>query len=78
MSPQSWTIANARQWCGAALQEQGKLAEAEPLLLTAFTEMTERIGQTPRWGKNHRREIAQRLIALYTAQNKPGEAAKWQ
>lgn len=77
-SPQSWTIANASQWHGAALQEQGKLAEAEPLLVTAFTEMTERLDQMPRWGKNHRKEIVQRLIALYTAQNKPDEAAKWQ
>jgi tetratricopeptide (TPR) repeat protein len=77
-TPQAWNAANAKSWLGIALHNQQKIAEAEPLLLAAFAEMTERIGATPAWGQNRRRYIVERLIALYTAQSKSDETAKWQ
>ena len=71
-------IGQVKSWLGAALQDQGKLAEAEPLLLAAFNEMTERLDTTPNYGKLYRRDPAFRLVVLYTAQNKADEAAAWQ
>jgi hypothetical protein len=77
-TPQAWNTANCKYHLGAGLANQKKSAEAESLLLAAFSEMTERIAQTPTWGKHHRRLVAEQLVALYTAWDKTDEAAKWQ
>ncbi|HZN36336.1 MAG TPA: serine/threonine-protein kinase, partial [Pirellulaceae bacterium] len=77
-TPQAWNTANCKQWLGTALARQEKFAEAEELLVAAFNDMTERIAQTPVWGQNHRAEIAQRLAAIYSAQDKTAESAHWQ
>ena len=77
-TPQAWNTANCKFHLGATLANQQKSAEAEELLLAAFNDMTERVGQTPAWGKNHRSEVATRLVKFYTAQSKNDEATKWQ
>ena len=76
-APQGWNLANAKYWLGTALLDQKKFGEADSLLNAAFAEMTERIDLMPPWGKNHRRDVAARLVALYEAQGKSLEAAQW-
>ena len=56
---------------------QGKYAEAEPLLLTGYAGMKQREKTIPAIGKPRLSEAADRLAALYTAWDKPAEAAKW-
>ena len=77
-TPQAWNTANCKFHLGATLANQQKSVEAESLLLAAFNDMSERMGQTPAWGKNHRRQVAERLVALYAALDKADEAANWQ
>ena len=77
-TPQAWNTANCRFHLGATLANQRKFAEAEQLLLDAFNDMTERVAQTPAWGKQHRSEVAARLVEFYKAQNNTDEAVKWE
>jgi tetratricopeptide (TPR) repeat protein len=79
----AWTTFNTMSMLGGALAGQKKYAEAEPLLLKGYQGMKER-ATTP--GANAARlafeqrltQALDRLIALYTAVDKPEEVKKWQ
>jgi serine/threonine protein kinase len=77
-APQAFQTANCKYHLGAGLADQQKNSEAEQLLVAAYNEMTERLFQTPTWGRNHRSLVAARLVKFYTAQGKSDEATKWQ
>jgi hypothetical protein len=59
----------------------GRLVAAWPELpdhIRTAILVIERIGQAPAWEKHFPATIADRLIELYTATDKPDEVAKWQ
>ena len=72
-----WTTFNAQSMLGGALLGQKKYAEAEPLLLKGYAGMKERERSIPPQGKVRFKEAVERLVQLYEATGKKGEAAKW-
>ncbi len=82
--PEAWTTFNTLSMLGGALLGQKKSAEAEPLLLKGYEGMKARLDQIP-VANVHRLALQQRipealdrLIALYTALDKPDEVKKYQ
>jgi hypothetical protein len=75
--PDAWTTFNTQSMLGGALLGQKKHADAEPLLLKGYEGMKQREKTIPPPGKVRLPEALDRLIALYTATNKPDEAKKW-
>jgi hypothetical protein len=72
-----WDATKAKFWLGIALLLQRKHAEAETLLLEADREIAERQNLAPDWEKHFPGMVAERLAQLYSAIEKPDEAAKW-
>ena len=72
-----WLTFNTQSMLGGSLAEQQKFAEAEPLLLTGFTGMQERLEKILIPLRIRLDEAIQRLIDLYSAWNKPAEAERW-
>ncbi len=72
-SPQgdSWATANAKVRIARCFLQQGLLAEAETLLLTARQVLAAQLGE----GHSDTREARAQLVALYTAWGKPQQAA---
>ena len=70
--PDDWLHFNAQSLLGGSLLAQGRTAEAEPLLVNA----AERIQPISRLAYR-RREAIDRVIALYEATGRHGEAARW-
>jgi eukaryotic-like serine/threonine-protein kinase len=75
--PDAWTTFNTKSLLGGALLGQKKYAEAEPLLRTGYEGLKERAANFPPEGKVRVTEAIQRLIDLYTAWDKPDQAAEW-
>jgi len=86
-----WLLFNTQSMLGGALAGQGKVilasdkeaaqkmfTEAEPLLIDSYEGMKQREDAIPDVGKIRLTEALQRLVNLYTAWDKPHEAAKWQ
>lgn len=63
---------SVRRW-----QDRRKFDEAEPLLIEGYEGMKVREDKIPAAGKVRLTEAIQRLVDLYTAWEKPEEAAKW-
>ena len=63
---------------GGALTSQKKFQEAEPLLLQGYEGMKQCEARIPSASRIRLVEALQRLVALYTAWNKPEKAAEWQ
>jgi hypothetical protein len=80
--PENWRTFNTQSMLGGALLGQKKYAEAEPLLLKGYEGM-KALEKTPapdaaRLALQQRlAEALDRLIELYTATNRPDEAARW-
>jgi hypothetical protein len=72
-----WTVFNTKSMLGGALAGQQKYGEAEPLLVSGFDGMSQREDKIPALARDRIIEAVQRLVDLYTAWNKPDEAAKW-
>ena len=54
-----------------------KYAEAEPLLLSGYEGMKQRVNQIPAIGKPRLKEALQRLVQLYDATGRADKAADW-
>ena len=68
----------AKSLLGAAFVARKKYAEAEPLLLKGYEGMKEREkSMSPQIKVKRLGDAVDRLIELYSATNKPEEAAKW-
>jgi tetratricopeptide (TPR) repeat protein len=76
--PTSAETASSKMWLGTALHGQRKDAEAETLLVEAFNGLAVPKNVVREWVPAELQLTAERLIAIYTAQNKPIEAAAWQ
>jgi tetratricopeptide (TPR) repeat protein len=68
-----WLLGLAEGLLGAALAARQKYADAEPLALSGYETLRD-AGDAPR---EHVREARARLVALYTAWNRPEAAARW-
>lgn len=77
-SPNDWMVLDCRCWLACSIADQNGRAEAEQLLLNSFRQLTERLEQTPIWGRDQRLQIAKRLTALYRSQDNSRESATWQ
>jgi serine/threonine protein kinase/TPR repeat protein len=75
--PDDWRTFNARSMLGGSLLGQKKYAEAEPLLLAGYEGMKQREVSIPPEGKPRLRETLERLVQLYEATHRPGQAAEW-
>jgi tetratricopeptide (TPR) repeat protein len=76
LAPRAWTTANAKSLLGGALLGQGKVADAEPLLLAGYDGLTA-AGPLPPQARDNPAAAADRLIRLYAGWEKPAEVAKW-
>jgi serine/threonine protein kinase len=72
-----WTTFQALSLLGGSLVGQQKYAEAEPLLGQGYEGLKQRQAKIPGNGKVHLTEALERLVQLYDAWGKPGEAEKW-
>ncbi|MFN4261865.1 MAG: tetratricopeptide repeat protein, partial [Gemmataceae bacterium] len=81
--PEAWTTFNTLSMLGEALLGQKKSAEAEPLLLKGYEGMKTRLDQKPAANADRLSlqqripEALDRLIALYTALDKPDEVTRY-
>jgi tetratricopeptide (TPR) repeat protein len=76
--PDHWTRFDALSLLGASLAGQGKLAEAESMLLEAYNGLKERQERIPYlWRKKRPAEAAGRLVELYEALGKKDLADEW-
>jgi tetratricopeptide (TPR) repeat protein len=75
--PDSLLTANTQSMLGEALLGQGKLDEAEPLLLDGYKGMKQREADIPPEGKIRLTQAVERLVKLYETLERPDEAAKW-
>jgi hypothetical protein len=78
LQPDAWNTFNVQSLLGGALLGQKKYAAAEPLLLAGYQGMKQREKEIPPQGATRIPDALDRLIALYTATNKPHELKKWQ
>ena len=76
--PEVWTTFQTHSLLGGCLLGQKKFAEAEPLLLAGYLGMEQRKDNLAPRNLIRIPESIERLIELYTAIEKPVDAAKWQ
>jgi hypothetical protein len=75
--PDDWSTFNTRSQLGDSLVNQGKFAEAEPLLLQGYEGLKAREAEIPAPRKNSLAEAAERVVKLYEEWGKPDEATTW-
>jgi serine/threonine protein kinase len=76
-SPGAWQRFNALCLLGGCLLEQGKLADAEPLLLKGYDGMKRWPGPVAEAREAERAQALRWIIRLYDAQGKKDQAARW-
>ncbi|MCL6502511.1 MAG: serine/threonine-protein kinase [Pirellulales bacterium] len=77
--PEVWTTFHTQSMLGEALLGQEKYAKAEPLLVSAYEGLKARREQIPQPVRAQWLiKAVDRLIALYTALNRPDDAQAWQ
>jgi serine/threonine protein kinase/Tfp pilus assembly protein PilF len=72
-----WNTSRVKSLLGAALLGQEKYSEAESALLQGYEGLMQREEKIPEKWKVHLTEAVERLVQLYDAWGKPGEAEKW-
>ena len=75
--PDDWLLFSTKSMLGGALAGQKKFQEAEPLLVEGYSGMKDREAKIPPAAKTRLPEAIRRLVDLYTAWDRPEEAAKW-
>ncbi len=76
--PDDWVLFNTKSMLGGALAWQKKFQEAEPLLVEGYEGMKERDAKIPHAAQPRLAEAIRRLVDIYTAWEKPEQAAEWQ
>src|SRR5262249_54872962 len=78
LESEHWNVVKNGLFLAKTLLRQKKYAEAEPLLIEIHAKAGERTDQAPSWERGFPADIADGLIELYTALDKPDEVKKWQ
>jgi len=73
LPPGHWLLADTRSRLGAALTGQGQYAEAEPLLVEAYTAMS----GNPLCPADLQRQAIHRIIRLYESWGQAAQVSKW-
>jgi tetratricopeptide (TPR) repeat protein len=73
----TWVRYNCESLLGASLAGQKKYGEAEPLLLSGYEGMTQRIGTIPAASRFRLEQAGKQIVALYQKWGKPEKAAEW-
>lgn len=75
--PTSWETAIVQAEVAQLLQSHGKLSEAEPLFLTAYTVLKAKSAELPEQRRTLPKQIVRGLIQLYKAQDDQESVEKW-
>jgi hypothetical protein len=75
--PDDWARFNTMSQLGGALLGQGRYAEAEPLVVPGYEGMKAREARIPAPDRPRLAEAALRVVRLYEAWGKTGQAAAW-
>jgi hypothetical protein len=76
-APDAWTTFSTRSMLGGALLGQKKYADAEPLLVQGYEGLKAREKELPPAARDRLPDALDRLVALYTATDKPAEVTKY-
>jgi len=76
-SPDVWQRFNCQSLLGASLAGQKKFAEAEPLLLAAYSALDQRTAVIPAEERFSLEEARNAVLQLYRAWEKPVKVAEW-
>jgi hypothetical protein len=74
--PEAWYRFDAQSRLGECLTAQAKYADAEPPVLAGYEGLRRRAKEIPA-NSNYLAEAGERVVRLYEAWGKPGEAAAW-
>jgi tetratricopeptide (TPR) repeat protein len=77
LQPDGWFTFHVRSLLGGSLLGQGKLADAEPLLLAGYDGMKQREKSKPQTVRVFLPDAADRLVELYERLDRPDEVTKW-
>ena len=75
--PDSWERYNCESLLGASLIGQKKYDEAEPVITSSYTAMSQRKATIPAGRTSALDEAGDRIIQLYRSWRKPEKAAEW-
>jgi tetratricopeptide (TPR) repeat protein len=76
-TPDAWTRYQAESLLGASLAGQQKYEQAEPLLLSGYQGMTQRLATIPVYSRSALPRAEDWIIRLYLDWGKPEKAAEW-
>ena len=77
VQPDGWATYETMSILGEALTDQGKFADAEPLLTSGFEGMKLHQGEIPARESGRLNKAGQRLVKLYEAWGQKDKALKW-
>jgi tetratricopeptide (TPR) repeat protein len=73
----TWVRYNCQSLLGASLTGQKKYAEAEPLLLSGYDGMQQRLGTIPAANRFRLEQAGKQIVELYQNWGEPEKAAEW-
>ncbi len=76
-APDDWRVFNALSMLGRSLAGQKRYAEAEPLLLSGYRGMVQRMDMVSGDGWSRVSETVEALVQLYEATERPVQAEEW-
>jgi eukaryotic-like serine/threonine-protein kinase len=76
-SPDSWQRFDLESMLGSALAGQARYDEAEPLLVSAYTGLSDRSDSIPAAAKSILVRAGERLVQLYESRNQTAKASEW-
>ena len=77
IEPDDWTTFETKSMLGEALLDQQKFADAEPMLLSGYEGMKQRLDRNPSQDKPRLNKAIERLVKLYEAWGKNDKAMRW-
>jgi tetratricopeptide (TPR) repeat protein len=76
--PQGWQYSNAQSLLGGCSSQQRRFDEAEPLLLSGYAGLHERVSTNSALGLRCTGEAIRRLVQHFTDRGAPAKAAEWE
>ena len=73
----TWDQDNCQALLGASLVGQKKYAQAEPLLVSGYEGLRQRIATVPAYNRRQLVQVGKWIVQLYQEWGKPDKAAEW-